>query len=90
MGLYTELFYAIIPAYLLTFCCSAIPTSPYIFFTLVYVGIERTRNINIFFHDTGSLLGQKSTEDIWLIVMNQKVTKWPKSFFFRLASSSVV
>ena len=29
--LYTELFYAIIPACFLTFCCSAIPTSPYIF-----------------------------------------------------------
>ena len=29
MGLYTELFYAIIPACFLTFCCSAIPTSPY-------------------------------------------------------------
>ena len=34
--LYTELFYAIIPA-CFTFCCSAIATSPYIFnvFTLV-------------------------------------------------------
>ena len=30
IGLYTELFYAIIPACFLTFCCSAIPTSPYI------------------------------------------------------------
>ena len=29
--LYTELFYAIIPACFLSFCCSAIPTSPYIF-----------------------------------------------------------
>ena len=29
--LYTELFYAIIPACFHTFCCSVIPTSPYIF-----------------------------------------------------------
>ena len=29
--LYAEQFYAIIPACFLTFCCSAIPTSPYIF-----------------------------------------------------------
>ena len=28
--LYTELFYAIIPACFHTFCCSVIPTSPYI------------------------------------------------------------
>ena len=37
MVLYTELFYAIIPACFHTFCCSVIPTSPYIlmFFTLV-------------------------------------------------------
>ena len=37
---YAELFYAIIPACFLTFCCSAIPTSPYIFllfFTLVVI-----------------------------------------------------
>ena len=31
MVLYTELFYAIIPACFHTFCCSVIPTSPYIF-----------------------------------------------------------
>ena len=30
MVLYTELFYAIIPACFHTFCCSVIPTSPYI------------------------------------------------------------
>ena len=29
--LYAELFYAIIPACFHTFCCSVIPTSPYIF-----------------------------------------------------------
>ena len=33
MGLYTELFYAIIPACFLTFCCSAIPTSFNVFYT---------------------------------------------------------
>ena len=31
MVLYTELFYAIIPACFHTFCCSVIPTSPYIY-----------------------------------------------------------
>ena len=38
----TELFYAIIPACFLTFCCSAIPTSPYIFnvFTLVIYAVH--------------------------------------------------
>ena len=38
VGLYTALFYAIIPACFLAFCCSAVPTSPYMsvmFFTLV-------------------------------------------------------
>ena len=37
MGLYTELFYAIIPACFLTFCCSAIPTSPYIFYVFYII-----------------------------------------------------
>ena len=39
MVLYTELFYAIIPACFHTFCCSVIPTSPYIFnvfYTCIY------------------------------------------------------
>ena len=42
MVLYTELFYALIPACFHTFCCSVIPTSPYIFnvFTLVYLVTE--------------------------------------------------
>ena len=40
MVLYTELFYAIIPACFHTFCCSVIPTSPYIFNGFFYIIIQ--------------------------------------------------
>ena len=36
MVLYIELFYAIIPACFHTFCCSVIPTSPYIFYVFLH------------------------------------------------------
>ena len=49
MGLYTELFYAIIPACFHTFCCSTIPTSPYIFNVFLYpflvIHIQQERSL---------------------------------------------
>ena len=41
MGLYTELIYAIIPACFLTFCCSAIPTSPLFINVVCYLSALR-------------------------------------------------